>query len=99
LIRSWRSNERQGVAHLFVFSEPLTGWREIRVTERRTRIEWAAAMRDLSDRHYPTAERITVVLDNLNTHGSASFYEAFAPAEARRLAERFAFHYTPKYDS
>jgi hypothetical protein len=56
-------------------------------------------MRDLSDRHYPTAERITVVLDNRNTHGSTSFYEAFAPAEARRLAERFAFHYTPKYDS
>jgi len=91
--------ERQGVANLFLFSEPLTGWREVRVTERRTRIEWAAAMRDLSDRHYPTAERITVVLDNLNTHGPASFYEAFAPAEARRLAERFEFHYTPKHGS
>jgi DDE superfamily endonuclease len=91
--------ERQGVANLFLFSEPLTGWREVRVTEHRTRIEWAAAMCDLSDRHYPTAERITVVLDNLNTHGPSSFYEPFAPAEARRLAERFAFHYTPKHGS
>jgi hypothetical protein len=70
--------ERHGVANLFLFSEPLTGWRE---------------------RHYPTAERITVVLDNLNTHGPASFYEAFAPTEARRLAERFTFHYTPKHGS
>jgi len=91
--------ERHGVANLFLFSEPLTGWREVRVTESRTRIEWAVALRDLSDRHYPTAERITVVLDNLNTHGPASFYEAFAPTEARRLAERFTFHYTPKHGS
>ena len=91
--------ERQGVANLFLFSEPLTGWREIQVTERRTRTDWAIAMRELSERYYPTAERITVVLDNLNTHGSASFYEAFAPDEARRLTERFEFHYTPKHGS
>jgi DDE superfamily endonuclease len=89
--------ERQGVANLFLFSEPLTGWREIQVTERRTRTDWAIAMRELSERHYPTAERITVVLDNLNTHGSASFYEAFAPDQARRLTERFEFHYTPQH--
>jgi DDE superfamily endonuclease len=76
--------ERHGVVNLFLSSEPLTGWREIQVTERRTRLEWAAAMRRLSDQHYPLAERITVVLDNLNTHGPASFYEAFAPEEARR---------------
>jgi DDE superfamily endonuclease len=87
------------VANLFLFSEPLTGWREVQVTERRTRTDWAMAMRELSERHYPTAERITVVLDNLNTHGPASFYEAFAPEEARRLAERFEFHYTPKHGS
>ena len=87
------------MAHLFLFCEPLAGWREVQVTERRTRIDWAAAMRQLSDRHYPAAERITVVLDNLNTHGPASFYEAFAPEEARRLAERFEFHYTPKHGS
>jgi transposase len=91
--------ERRGVANVFLFCEPLTGWREFQVTERRTRTDWALAMRELSDRHYLTAERITVVLDNLNTHGPASFYEAFAPHEARRLAERFEFHYTPKHGS
>jgi hypothetical protein len=91
--------ERRGVANLFLFCEPLTGWREVSVTERRTRIDWAAARRELSDRFYPTAQRITVVLDNLNTHGPASFYEAFLPDEARRLAERFEFHDTPKHGS
>ena len=91
--------ERHGVANLFLFCEPLTGWREVQVTERRTRIDWAIAMHELSERHYPAAERITVVLDNLNTHGPASFYEAFAPDEARRLTERFEFHYTPKHGS
>ena len=91
--------ERCGVANLFLFCEPLTGWREIPVTARRTRTDWALAMRELPDRYYPAAERITVVLDNLNTHGPASFYEAFAPLEARRLAERFEFHYTPKHGS
>jgi DDE superfamily endonuclease len=91
--------ERHGVANLFLFSEPLTGWREVQVTERRTRTDWAIAMRELSERHYARAERITVVLDNLNTHGPASFYEAFAPEEARRLTERFEFHYTPKHGS
>ena len=65
--------ERHGVANLFLFCEPLTGWRAVQVTERRTRTDWARAMRELSDQHYPMAERITVVLDNLNTHGSASF--------------------------
>jgi hypothetical protein len=91
--------ERQGVANLFLFSEPLTGWREVQVTERRTRMDGAIAMRELSERHYPGAERITVVLDNLNTHGPASFYEAFTPEEARRLAERFEVHYTPQHGS
>src|SRR3982750_1422118 len=83
----------------FFFPEPLPGGREVRVTERRPRADWAEAMRELSDRCYPAAERITVVLDNLNTHGPASFYEGFAPAEARRLTERFDFHYTPKHGS
>jgi len=90
---------RQGVANLFLFSEPLTRWREVQVTERRTRADWAEAMRQLSDQHYPLAERITVVLDNRNTHGPASFYEAFTPEEAQRLTERFDFHYTPKHGS
>lgn len=78
------------MANLFLFCEPLTGWRAVSVTEWRARTEWAAALRDLSDRHYSAAERITVVLDNLNTHGPAFFYEAFPPEQARRLAERFA---------
>jgi hypothetical protein len=89
--------ERHGGANLFRFCEPLAGWRDIQVTERRTRSDWAVAMRELSDQHYPTAERITGVLDNLHTHGPASFSEAFAPEEARRLTERFEFHYTPKH--
>ena len=84
--------ERHGVANLFLFCEPLTGWREIQVTERRTRTDWALAMRELSDRHYPAAKRITVVLDNLNTHGPASFYEAFAPHEALSGAIRLSLH-------
>jgi DDE superfamily endonuclease len=84
--------ERHGVANLFLFSEPLTGGREVRGTERRTRADWAEAMRELSDRCYPAAERITVVLDNLNTHGPASFYEVFAPAEALNRAVRLPLH-------
>jgi hypothetical protein len=90
---------RGGVANLFLFVEPLRGWRHVTVTARRTKPDWAHAMRDLADRSYPNAERIVVVLDNLNTHGPASFYEAFPPAEARRLATRFEFHYTPKHGS
>jgi hypothetical protein len=91
--------ERAGVRNLFLAVAPLDGWRTVQVTEQRTRVEWAAFLRDLADRVYPTAERIVVVLDNLNTHGPASFYEAYPPAEARRLAERFEFHYTPKHGS
>jgi transposase len=90
---------RRGVANLFLFVEPLRGRRHVRVTDRRTKQDWAAALRELADVHYPEAERIVLVLDNLNTHGPASFYEAFPPAEARRLATRFDFHYTPKHGS
>jgi hypothetical protein len=91
--------ERQGIANLFMFFEPLAGKRYVKVTERRTGTDWAQAMRELSDVHYPSAEKIVVVLDNLNTHVPASFYVAFAPQEARRLANRFEFHYTPKHGS
>ena len=91
--------ERAGVRNLFLAVAPLEGWRHVQVTEQRTRTDWAAFMRELADTVYPTAERIVVVLDNLNTHGPASFYEAYPPAEARRLAERFEFHYTPKHGS
>lgn len=91
--------EREGVANLFLFVEPLMGQRHVKVTDRRTKIDWAQAMRELSDVHYPEAEVIVVVMDNLNTHSAASFYEAFEPEEARRLVERFEFHFTPKHGS
>jgi hypothetical protein len=91
--------ERAGVRNLFLATAPLLGWRCVEVTEHRTRTDWAAFMRTLADTVFPTAERIVVVEDNLNTHGPASFYEAYPPAEARRLTERFEFHYTPKHGS
>ena len=90
---------RHGVCNLFLAVEPLRGWRYVRVTERRTRRDWAVFMREVADVHYADAERIILVLDNLNTHGPASFYEAFPPAEARRLAQRFEFHDTPPHGS
>jgi DDE superfamily endonuclease len=90
---------RNGVRNLFVAVEPLQGRRYVKVTERRTRQDWAEFMRTLADVRYADAERIRVVMDNLNTHGAASFYEAFPPAEARRLSQRFEFHYTPKHGS
>ncbi len=91
--------QREGVANLFMFFEPLAGRRHVLVTARRTRQDWAIAMRELAEVWYPEAETIVVVLDNLNTHGPASFYEAFTPAEAHRLVQRFEFHYTPKHGS
>jgi len=91
--------EREGVANIFMFFEPLMGKRHVKVTERRTRKDWALAMRELSDVQYPDADVIDIVMDNLNTHSPASFYEAFEPEEARRLVNRFEFHYTPKHGS
>jgi hypothetical protein len=91
--------EREGVANLFMFFEPLAGKRHVKVTDRRTKKDWAEAMRELSDIYYPDAEIIVVVLDNLNTHSPSSFYEAFEPEEARRLVNRFEFHHTPKHGS
>ncbi len=91
--------EREGVANLFMFFEPLAGKRHVRVTDHRTKKDWAEAMHKLSDVYYPDAEIIVVVLDNLNTHSPASFYEAFEPEEARRLVNRFEFHHTPKHGS
>jgi DDE superfamily endonuclease len=90
---------RNGVANLFMFFAPLLGWRHVTVTERRTRMDWAYAMRDLVDVYFPTAPKIRVVLDNLNTHVAGSLYEAFAPAEARRIGERLELHHTPKHGS
>jgi hypothetical protein len=91
--------KREGVSNLFMFFEPLMGKRQVKVTEQRTRKDWAEAMKELSDIHYPDAEVIVIVMDNLNTHSPASFYEAFEPEEARRLAKRFEFHHTPKHGS
>ncbi len=89
---------RGGICNVFLAVEPLRGWRTVAVTERRTRRDWACFMRELAG-HYPDAERIVAVLDNLNTHGPASFYEAFPPAEAHALARRFDFHHTPPHGS
>jgi transposase len=91
--------EREGVADLFMFFEPLKGKRYVKVTDQRTRKDWACAMKELADHLYPQAEKIVVVMDNLNTHSSVSFYETFEPEEARRLVERFEFHYTPAHGS
>jgi len=90
---------RHGVVSVWMFSEPLAGRRKVNVTDRRTALDWAHQMRDLVDRQYPEAERITVVLDNLNTHTPASLYEAFEPSEARRIAEKLELVYTPKHGS
>jgi len=91
--------ERRGTCNIFMFCEPLRGYRHVRVTQQRTRVDWAFALRDLLEEKYPTAERVILVMDNLNTHSPASFYEAFAPDEARRLTERLEIHYTPKHGS
>lgn len=90
---------RNGVASLFLFFEPLAGWRHVEVTERRTKREWAKYIRQLVDEHYPRAERIVLVLDNLNTHTPAALYEQFEPAEAKRIADRLEIHYTPTHGS
>jgi len=90
---------RHGVAELFLFVEPLTGWRRVSVTDRRTRTDWALQVRELLDVDYPDAVKVRLVMDNLNTHSITSLYETFPPAEARRLAERLEIHYTPKHGS
>jgi len=91
--------QRNGVSNLFMFFAPLQGWRDVKVTDQRTKADWAVAMRELVDCHFPHAERITVVMDNLNTHTPSSFYEVFEPKEAKRLLDRLEFHYTPKHGS
>ena len=90
---------RNGTANLFMVSEPLLGWRAVRVTERRTARDYAEVLRWLAEDVHPDAEVIVLVQDNLNTHTLASLYEAFPPEQARRLAERFEVHYTPKHGS
>jgi len=91
--------QRKGTANLFLFFQPLMGWRKVLITDRRTKIDFAECMRYLVDELFPEAERIVLVLDNLNTHTPASLYEAFEPAEAKRILDRLEFHYTPKHGS
>jgi hypothetical protein len=91
--------ERKGTANLFMVFEPLAGPRRVKVTERRTAVDCAHLIQELVDVPYPQVEKIVLVMDNLNTHKPASLYEAFAPAEARRLIERLELHDTPKHGS
>jgi hypothetical protein len=91
--------ERKGVSNQFMMCEPLRGWRHVKVTARRTRRDYAECIRDLVEEHYPRAEKIRLVQDNLNTHSGGSLYEAFAPENARRILDRIEFHYTPKHGS
>ncbi len=91
--------ERNGTANLFMLFAPLEGWRHVEVTDRRTAVDYAHLLKQLADGHFPGAAKIVLVQDNLNTHKPASLYEAFPAIEARRLVERFEWHYTPKHGS
>jgi len=90
---------REGVANVFMFFAPLQNWREVKITGRRTKADWAECMRELVDVHFPEAESITVVQDQLNTHKPSALYEVFAPTEAKRILDRLDFHWTPKHGS
>jgi len=90
---------RNGTANLFLMVEPLGGWRHMNVTRRRTKLDFARQMQELVDVHYPKAKKITLVMDNLNTHKMSCLYEAFAPEEARRIIEKIAVVHTPKHGS
>ena len=91
--------QRNGTCNQFLFVEPAVGWRHVEVTDQRTQLDFANQMKWLSDERHPEVALIRVVLDNLNTHRPASLYEAFAPAEARRILKRLEFHHTPKHGS
>ena len=91
--------ERAGTAENFLFTEPLAGWRKVNVRQCRTKVDWAEEIRELLEVDYPEAEKVVLVCDNLNTHKMGSLYEAFEPAQARRLASRLEVHYTPKHGS
>jgi len=91
--------ERNGTANIFILFAPLDGWRHVAVTDRHAALDYAHLLKEVSDRWFPDAAKIALVQDNLSTHKPASLYEAFPPAEARRLVERFEWHYTPKHGS
>ena len=90
---------RNGVASIFIEVEPLGGKRKVKITERRTRVDWAHFIKEMLEERYADAEKVVLVMDNLNTHNTASLYAAFTPEEARRLANRLEIHYTPKHGS
>ena len=90
---------RHGTCSIFVWVEPLAGWRRVHALERRTRLDWAGQVKELLTVDYPDVEKVVLVMDNLNTHGIASLYEAFEPAEALALAQRLDIHHTPKHGS
>ncbi len=90
---------RGGVVNLFLVTAPLRGWRQVRLSQQRTRLDFARCIQELVDVHYPEADRIVLVMDQLNTHSPASLYAAFPPAEAKRLADKLEIHYTPKHGS
>jgi DDE superfamily endonuclease len=91
--------EHNGVSNLFMLFAPLEGWRHVKVTDRRTNVDFAHCLKDLIDRHFPQAQKIVLMSDNLNTHKPAALYEAFSPQEARRIVEKIAWHHTPKHGS
>lgn len=90
---------RNGTASIFLFTEPLGGWRLADAKERRTKLDWANQIKNLVDNEYPEAEKVVLVMDNLNTHTIGALYETFPPAEASRIADRLEIHYTPKHGS
>jgi len=90
---------REGTCNMFMFLEPLTGWRHVKVTDRRTKQDFAKCIKDMVETHWPNAKKIRVVLDNLNTHKLAVLYERYPPEEARALVKKLEFHYTPKHSS
>jgi hypothetical protein len=91
--------KREGTCSIFIFTEPLAGWRTARALERRTRRDWAHRVKWVLENQYPDAGKVVLVMDNLNTHTISSLYEAFAPEEAFRLAQRLEIHYTPRHGS
>ena len=91
--------ERNGTANIFMMFAPLEGWRHVKVTDRHTAVDYAHVLKELADRYFANAKTVVLVQDNLNIHGKGSLYEAFPAAEARRLVERFEWHYTPKHGS
>ena len=98
-VRQDSEYKRNGTVNLFMVCAPLLGWRHVEVTDRRTGVDFAQVIKTLVDKQFPEADKIVLVLDNLNTHTPASLYQAFAPAEAKRLADKLEVHYTPRHGS